>query len=300
MPVTKKRGAIFAIYADSPQHGVSVAQKNGPTPSQLSSSPTKRLSQPRKALASLQPTAKLVSASAMKGKPSEGKAELGKPRQMTKATAPAVESLSSTQACLTAPSTSGSKRIVKSGSKRSIEVFADSPKSSSIHLPLVSPAKKTRSSPRKVTDKENVEPGSDSPAGRTRSKTRVYPGPHENETPVKERSRRVLGEKGERIERISGLSSKSGNLESLSGLGEMGLGKGLGVKRTIKVLGEKRGLSAGAAMPMSGKTLDRGDSAKGLKKGRSITVFADDVLCDVSEAYGAVADEPVGFKTQRA
>ncbi|KAK1924744.1 hypothetical protein DB88DRAFT_539550 [Papiliotrema laurentii] len=217
MPVTKKKGAIFAIYADSPSRptGASSISKLRPTSTSInadahatasSSSPTKKSSiATRRPLTSLQPTKTRSSApaglSGSKFKVFDDSAKISPDVQDTKVS----KSKSSTNATTTAkPSLSSSTKpkrtplAAATKAKRQFEIFSDpspappvvasAPNSSKDTSPL----KRSRLTPRKKQseeDKENAAPTlSDSPASRTRSKTASQAA----QSPIKD-SKRVKG-----------------------------------------------------------------------------------------------------------
>ncbi|KAI9638580.1 uncharacterized protein MKK02DRAFT_31994 [Dioszegia hungarica] len=264
MPVTKKKGAIFAIYTDSPAKSTR-SHTHNPSPSTTSAfthtstvSPTKK-STSRKALATVQ--AKSV------GFPSDplSKADKGKGRAdapiptLAENAIPSVnyKSLSRT----TGPATT--KRIPSTTSKRQFEIFRaqspSAPPSPTAPIPssrlAESPLKKTRATPRRSQlddddmDLENVAPVLDSPASRTRSRVRAASS--------------------------AGLASPLAPLRLASrAAGEALLGDGRGTL-----------------------TLKKGRAMAKLMKGAEVGV--GDVLGDVSEAYGAEGSAPAGFTTQR-
>lgn len=214
MPVTKKRGAIFAIYADSPVQNTASAY-TAPTkitePSATkTASPTKR-SSTRQALTALQPKApstKLSSDASLKQKLSEKDVVTEKGKVGLKAGLEARQTSIQRSSLVLAPSTkaprAASSAARKTISKKAFEVYQEptesaipsritaepasalsvrAPSKSEIANPKVSPAKRGRtvSTPKKEAvpvneeDKEN-KPVVDSPASRTRSKTRIFTG----------------------------------------------------------------------------------------------------------------------------
>lgn len=212
MPITKKRGAIFAIYADSPvQPTTSSSTKiTQPSSNNKHTSPSKRSSSSRQALASLQPAPRpslSCTDTTTKSKidvqnlhPEKGLKAVGNSRQ---GLGQRSEVSSASTKITRAGTTSTRKTIIK----RDFEIYQESPAQQSkakttkstnplttttassslapqaeLANPKVSPAKRsrTRSTPSKPTtraeeeDKENQGAIMDSPASRTRSKTRVH------------------------------------------------------------------------------------------------------------------------------
>ncbi|RSH91213.1 hypothetical protein EHS25_009512 [Saitozyma podzolica] len=298
MPVTKKKGAIFAIYADSPGRDPS-GPSDATNPELRSRSPSKRPSAggvpgqtvqtgqaSRKALSSVQPRSI--------GFPSAPSSAL-KPKSTTADGNTALDSdfpLKPTPKPVGAVGSTNPKPLATSRrsnpppppktapSKRQLEIFSSpsapqpqpqqqsitssrpipptshttstgastSAFSSTSHQP-VSPAKRTRSSPTTAEvqyDKENHPPSAlDSPASRTRSRTRLPLSAVPASPAVATKNRLIAKADGK-------LSSSP----------------------------KKSALKAGT---------------NGLK---AREVRADGPLVDVSEAYGASGAEPDGFKTQ--
>ena len=175
MPVTKKQGAIFAIYADSPVARTSRSQGTAPDPSDLtpariskkstatsttsiSGTTKKRVVGDRKALGALAPapSSRLVDTTSH----DEGKRK-GK-QQIT----PATPAEGAENAVVVARSTFGARKLPPRKREVSIATAAKT---------HGSPTKKTRSTPIKpvITASNFTELLEGSPASRTRSKTTV-------------------------------------------------------------------------------------------------------------------------------
>lgn len=176
MPVTKKKGAMFAIYADSPEPATASRATSAPR------SPTKKTaagSSTRRALSSLEPTAARRVSSTTTGisgadKPSSSSSSsLGKPLSLKPSSSDAKKPLSSkplSNKPLSSTSSSGAKPTRTSAPKRQFEIFADPVPTSTSSTTTEKPRAlaKRRAD---AHDKENaVAP--DSPSQRTRSKVR--------------------------------------------------------------------------------------------------------------------------------
>ena len=278
MPVTKKKGAIFAIYADSPEKSTAKA----PTATaQVKTSPTKRSisttkpAVPRRALATIQPSSVKAPLRALDGKKAVNTVLDEKPKPKAIKT-PLGESINGKQNIVSTRSSSSSttatrpKLSAPTAVKRQIQVLSSPPPNKDtfpvqitantrtlaprLHSPTrsgASPPKRSRTTPKKSAftvyispEKENVPPP-DSPASRTRSRTRA-----------------ALSQQLE-VELINERASSSISFEAAM----------------------KRGRVSGP-MVKSTKT-----------NSKAAPVRADKVLADVSEAYGASGIEPEGFRT---
>ncbi|KAK4687733.1 hypothetical protein P7C73_g2392, partial [Tremellales sp. Uapishka_1] len=144
MPVQKKKGAIFAIWSDSP------ASTSSSSSSRPAASPTKR--PPRKALAPIQPLALNPT--------------ISQPSSQSKSLKPSVNPKLST--ATKSSSTLQRPPLPKNPSRRQIDIFSSPAPATTISTP------KRTNQPEK--NKENVPPP-DSPAARTRSKTSASSSP---------------------------------------------------------------------------------------------------------------------------
>ncbi|CAD6584224.1 MAG: hypothetical protein TREMPRED_003773 [Tremellales sp. Tagirdzhanova-0007] len=268
MPVTKKKGAIFAIYADSPTQPSTFTSGSSTTRLRLSSphSPTKR-SIPRKALISIPPkpingfpisTSSALKSSDVKSTPRTRSPSVNpKPHR--------VRSSSTSHPPPPAPRTAPSKR--------QIEIFSSPSQPLSSILPSQreppsgthpSPAKRGRATPAKLReDKENQAPSSssirDSPASRTRSKVRA-------------------------------------RADSLVGNGRETLTLKKGRALASLLAGEEAGNSPGFASGGKSSRDVHVGTWEGEGKSRRRSAKAVEPLADVSEAYGASGTEPLGFR----
>ncbi|ORY22770.1 hypothetical protein BCR39DRAFT_550921 [Naematelia encephala] len=278
MPVTKKKGAIFAIYADSPTH--SSTTTHGPPKSVIpstSTSPTKRTctsKSTRKALSALQP-------STTKGFPvSSIKSDVSTLKPTSTSTNPK-------------PSTLATK-LAAHPTKRQLEIFSSPsiPTKPPMQHTGGSPAKRTRQTPR--VDKENNPPPIEgSPASRTRSKTSSIGSMAQlqfaklaSSSPRPKKQSGLLGKSATTIQREDSDTFLSGVHLQLAD----GQPSGLTPRATRSVSESMNG-------PRSTSKRTPGGEVK-RKGGKGLGVRADGPLVDVSEAYGASGEEPVGFRDQ--
>ncbi|ORX39733.1 hypothetical protein BD324DRAFT_614779 [Kockovaella imperatae] len=382
MPVTKKKGAIFAIYADSP-----VASNEAGT-SQSVVSPTKRSlrqasstlkshpksnstlpplsgSTGRKALSALQASAVKPQIGFSSVQPSDDKVNASaidkpkvpiNPKQSTTTTA--ISTSTNTTTTTTASSLKPSGSIRKSGSskkttasatsKRQFDAFPSPPDTAVSTFPqpdlpsqlgdksasvvrfkenAASNASKSYESPMKrgklstpsssTRDKENVAPSVlDSPASRTRSKTRRQAGSisslsalgihspvqtlrpknlrtdSENSENALSRAQCLVGPEmvGVRDETVLELRGLVGN-----GRGALSLKKG---RALAGILGAGVDLGDAVEDHLGLTESHAGKSSKGRSEGKARWVAGDQPLADVSEAYGAAGEAPEGFAIQ--
>ncbi|KAL1411234.1 hypothetical protein Q8F55_002185 [Vanrija albida] len=168
MPVTKKKGAMFAIYADSPPK----ESPTGVSGASSARSPSKKPSGTRRALTALEPAA------TRRGFPSSAGTGLSGADRPVKAPLGKLPSKGELRQPLGAKlGTARPAAKPKAAPKRQFEIFADPAPSSSSAAPR--PASKRRPE----GDKENAAP--DSPSARTRSKARVAdPAPKGKAAPL--------------------------------------------------------------------------------------------------------------------
>lgn len=312
MPVTKKQGAIFAIYADSPQtEPKSTRSAAGET---FTASPTqstgrKRVPTERKALGALAPAANARSALR------DVKVDvLAKGKKSASITDGDLKKPSSSAASVRKP-----LPLSTTTKKREVSVSARVGES---------PTKKTRSTPVKksaVLGDAFHTAIEGSPASRTRSKTSAA-------TPVRADSVRRTGvvdpePAAEDIDVPSDLEAHFGDLVG-DGRGALNARKG---KAVAAYLQSKAGGSAASGSP-SGRAkstrisvlfeetasvdtenippikVGRGTPRRSAHsrlgkaaeatpgKGKAKAVLGDKPLADVSEAYGASGIEPIGFR----
>ena len=306
MPVTKKKGAIFAIYADSPTTGeTSAAQKAPIHPPSPTKSKGEASRAPRKALAPLQqgktnPPTSHDDSHSIKGKPAPKSNTTLRPTHArtgsvkrpfdVRSPSPTKESAGSSSA---KHASSSSRVRFEGGSKTSRQIRE-------------SPAKKTRpsvSTPRSsrrydTKNKENLPPTNDSPASRTRSKTRAVHGTRGSISSLSAIAitsplqpirfgHTIGGETGDK-DAVEGVASLVGN-----GRGALSLKKG---RELASILGSSLEVGEEASETLF-KAEGSSKNAKGTPKGKGLAVKADGPLADVSEAYGASGEEPEGFRT---
>lgn len=307
MPVTKKQGAIFAIYADSPEvsrrpTSSSVGQSSNTNPSPTART-RKRAPTERKALSTV-----AVKPTALRDAKIDG---------IDKGKKPAISN-----ADVKKPAPVLVARKTLSTNKREV--------STSVRL-AESPSKKTRSTPvkRTVIASEAVAAIEGSPASRIRSKTAA--------TPLRGLSasgtRKVVPEQS--VEDVAVPSDLEDHFGDLVGDGRGALnarkGRTIGAYLRTKETGHAdSGSSSTAAVPtriavmfeevpttgshemdsenippakVERRTPRTGRRANPSKvtegtpgKGRARAVLGDQPLSDVSEAYGASGIEPIGFR----
>ncbi|KAL7422222.1 hypothetical protein Q5752_002868 [Cryptotrichosporon argae] len=256
MPVTKKKGAIFAIYADSPVASTSTAASMSTSTASSAArpapaaSPSKRTRRPLGAASSADVQRPLGAKPLALGKPALGKTALnqtapGKPVSVLGSKAAA---LASKQAAT--PASSGVDSRTKQ--RQGVATGAGGAMSKRAHSPLDTPAKRTRGADadRENRDKENADAvigPLDSPAARTRSKT-ARPAPARAEPP----------------------------------------------RRAARPVNDENADPFGPAPTHTAKRPPPGSGTKAaLSRPR---VRADGPLADVSEVYGASGIEPDGFR----
>lgn len=363
MPVTKKKGAIFAIYADSP-----LPSSHDSKSTLLSSarSPTKRTTTTtRKALSAvIAKPLSITSRDTIKGKGKQVDEVVNQPSIKSDAVnaKSVVETKSKTRSVTRL---SGSGKVVPT--KRQFEVFSSPsvahssstttaasaslrpslntpapkaqpapPPSQAQHDGIDSPAKRLRSSPRNTTktqppprtpgkaiitdDKENVPLTStlDSPASRTRSKSRVRAHPGSGSISSLAQLQLAVHSPVRRSPRHSTSINISTHTDTTTNRVNLGLSAAIlnehcsptapradlvGDGRGTLTFKKGRGVAFALGLGESDQTgeLEPGHPkhkrvVKSEKKGKGFSVLADGPLVDVSEAYGASGEEPAGFR----
>jgi len=273
MPITNKKGAIFAIYADSPSHPTTSSSRLATQ----SDSPVKRPTS-RKALTAIQPKV-------IKGFPSSSAKsdsnEKGKTTPKSSSTSvnpkpvqPRVSSASRRQVPVPPPRSAPSKRQLEifSSSSVSSPPLVSHPSPSAASRPAANgssaetPAKRGRLTPvQSRVDKENQPPlsASDSPASRTRARTRARA-----DSLVGDERGTLTLRKGRAIATLLAEENAAGSSMSITGI-VVGF-----EQRSPETSGRRRSEGKG-------------------KGGSGLEVRP---LADVSEAYGASGAEPEGFR----
>ncbi|EIW69552.1 hypothetical protein M231_04414 [Tremella mesenterica] len=277
MPITKAKGAIFSIYADSP-----IRAPTSSSSSSITRQPSKNVKSevPRKALASLQPSSR-------KGFPSSSSTNIEKVKidkndsDPKKQGVPGPILLKSKQNVKrqhdvlspTTPKPTDEKHRL--GPKRRKSV------SGKENVPVV-PTPETR------TTRSIVEQGKgdgtrdretgllDSPAGRTRSKTR-------HSTNIS-------------ISNLTSITISSPSRVSRRATVNSTLIDRVGMPTSTRHLPEIEISGSCHTNEGNRSELTLQASGKGKVKGKGLAVKGDGPLADVSEAYGATGEEPEGFR----
>jgi hypothetical protein len=323
MPVTKKKGAIFAIHADTPDKVCTTSTRSTNDATTSSTSPVKRgITIKRKVLSVKQ----ISQPRAFPSDPIKDGSDLGKPQ--TQQTDDLVK-----------PSLLKPRLTVKPlAEKRHRQPSGDAPRITSTAAAttiIQTPAKKARVFDRTTNDPLNtVTPigklvnGEDtgSPASRTRSKTKTRPPTSTRQalvSPMTINTGTVKPRAGTSRQSAKSVFQDTSDIENVP----------LHVPINKQVLDKRRGRDIIDLLEMAGEDgpdenemeqyeraydehirlhrMTKEDRAaaeveaavaglgKVMGKGKGRAVRGDAVLADVSEAYGASGSEPRGFREQR-
>lgn len=320
MPVTKKKGAIFAIHADTPDKVCKPSTRTTNDATSSTASPVKKgITVRRKALSAKQ----ISQPRTFPSDPIKDGSDLGKPLQTDD---------------LVKPSLLKPKLTVKPlAEKRHRQPSGDAPRitsaSTATAATIQTPAKKARVLGRSTNDAINTmtpvgksaNEDDGSPASRTRSKTKSRPTTAQRQTLV---SPMTINTGTIKQRACTSRPSAKTVFQDTSDIENIPLH----VPINKQVLDKRRGRDIIDLLEMAGEDgpdenemeqyeraydehirmhrLTKEDRAAaeveaavaglGVKgKGKGRAVRGDAVLSDVSEAYGASGSEPLGFRTQR-
>lgn len=299
MPLTKKRGAIFPIYADTPTRADSENAAVQSKANSASRSPTKP-KRPATALGVKDRSSAVSSNQMSYGQPRAGFLKIGSAlKQSTSNKAGSVDPSKSSTPSLDvsigkSEFTAPRRPLSENTTKRDLDIFSRL-KPSTTQRPAPSETKPRRVSV--VADKENAEASRrlDSPSSNTRSKTALSStgGAASLSDPLTSPDLDAGHDTAPSAAEAAGTPSRLASLAGLvgDGRGALSLRKG---RLIAGLLAEEGATDYIAQKSPSGKS---SDSKRGRDSLRA-AVQPDGPLADVSEAYGATGLPPPGFREQ--
>lgn len=271
MPLTKKKGAIFAIYADTPPRAGSSSTASSSLPASPSATPASAHTErkpSRPALAALEP-APTKSATRTKGFPSSSTSESSGPSKTRRAVSPLPSSSRN-------PTASGASTSSTGRRTRKLEVFSDpDPAPSKAGTRTLEPSKPL---PSALQPKPLSAASSSKPTSKDGSKEKSKPlAPKSSSSSAALKVKRARSP----IDKENLPDSPASRTRSKARLASAALQQSENTSQSLQAK-----LAAAAKKPTAKKTQ------------KAFTVFADNALADVSEAYGASGEEPAGFRDQ--